>query len=454
MVESSKQYTALTIGNLGFFKCICMPFGLCNTLATFQWLMQNCLGELNLIYCLISLDDIVVFLHTAEEHLHHLCVIFDQFREHNLKLKPPKCNFFKEEITYLVHWVLKEGVWPSNSHLKAIAKCAPPQTYTEVHAFLGLVGHYRRFIKGFTCIAQLLNDHLTKGGASRMSEHVLLSKYALKAFEALKQAYMTAPILAFVDYSRPFLLETGASKNGLGEVLSQKQEHRWYHPITYGSRALTPHEKNSHLTKLEFLALKWEVMEHFKEYLLYQSFLVKTDNNPLIYIMMTPNLDATGHKWVGTLAHFNFEMEYLKGHDNTVVDVLGQVTTWLDPDMVKLILNGVPIGAVHWAENHDPAMVESDHHLEQEMCVATGCTQVQMHVMDWAKAQREDPALSAVLDQLGHKRRQIWKPFWQTMPPVRKADWLYGIIRILQFIRGPYICTLHPRARPKIYYYL
>ena len=103
MDESSNQYTAFTIGNLGLFKCDCMPFGLCNAPAAFQRLMQNCPGELNLIYCLIYLDDIVVFSHTAEELLHHLHVVFDQFREHNLKLKLSKCNFFKEEITYLAH---------------------------------------------------------------------------------------------------------------------------------------------------------------------------------------------------------------------------------------------------------------------------------------------------------------------------------------------------------------
>ena len=103
MDESSKQYTAFTIGNLGFFECDCMPFRLCNATATFQQLMQNCLEELNLIYCLIYLDDIVIFLQTSQEHLHHLHVVFDRFREHNLKLKPSKCNFFKKDITYLAH---------------------------------------------------------------------------------------------------------------------------------------------------------------------------------------------------------------------------------------------------------------------------------------------------------------------------------------------------------------
>ena len=310
MDESSKQYTIFTMGNLGFFECDCMPCGLCNAPATFQWLMQNCLGELNLIYCLIYLDNIVVFSQTAQEHLHHLHVIFDRFREHNLKLKPSKCNFFKEQITYLAHWVSKEGVWPSNANLKAIAECTPPQTYTEVCAFLGLVGHYRRFIKGFACIAQPLNDLLTGEGAKRKSECVALSEDALKAFKALKQACMTAPILVFADYTKPFLLEMDASKDRLGAVLSQKQADGWYHPVAYGSRNLTPHEKNYHLTKLEFLALKWLVTKHFKGYLLYQPFLVKTDNNPLTYIMTTPNLDATGHRWVGALVHLNFKMEY------------------------------------------------------------------------------------------------------------------------------------------------
>ena len=164
-----------------------------------------------------------------------------------------------------------------------------------MHAFLGLVGNYRRFIKEFACIAQPLSKYLTREGASRKSEQASLSEEAKKAFKVLKQVCLTAPILVFVDYTKPFLLETNASKDGLGAVLSQKQADGQYHLIAYGSRALTPHEKNYHSTKLKFLALKWAVTEHFKEYLPYQSFVVWTDNNPFLYIMSTPNLDAIGH---------------------------------------------------------------------------------------------------------------------------------------------------------------
>ena len=345
MDEASKQYTAFTVGNLGFFECNRMPFGLCNALATFQQLMQNCMGELNFIYCLIYLDDLIVFSRTAEEHLHRLCVVFDCLREYNLKLKQSKCSLFKEEINYLAHKVSKAGIHPSNINVKAIAEYAPLQTYTEIRAFLGLVGHYRCFIKGFSQIAQPLNEQLAGEGASQKSERVSLSEGALKVFEMLKRACMNSPVLAFTDYTKEFLLETNALKEGLGAVLSQKQEDGWFHPVAYGSQALTMHEKNYHSMKLEFLALKWAVTEHFKEYLLYQPFLVKTDNNPLTYIMSTPNLDATGHHWVSALAKYDFQLEYQKGRDNAAADALSRVTTRLQPEAVQAILDGAAMGA-------------------------------------------------------------------------------------------------------------
>ena len=106
---------------------------------------------------------------------------------------------------------------------------------------------------------------------------------------------MNRPVLAFANYTKDFLLKMDTSREGLGAVLSQKQVDGWFHLVAYGSQALTTHKQNYHSTKLQFLALKWVIMEHFTEYLLYQPFLVKIDNNPLMYIMTTPNLDATGH---------------------------------------------------------------------------------------------------------------------------------------------------------------
>ena len=405
MEEASKQYTTFTVGNLGFFECDHMLFGLCNVPATFQRLMQNCLGELNLIYCLIYLDDLIMFLQTAEEHLHRLCVVFDWLREYNLKLKLSKCSLCKEEICCLAHWVSKQGIWPSDANLKATAECAPPWTYIEIYAFLGLIGHCRWFIKGFPWIAHPLNEHLTREGASRKSEWLLLSEDALEAFQALKHACMSSPVLAFANYTKDFLLKTDTSKEGLGVVLSQKQADGHYHPVTYGRQTLTAHEKNYHSTKLQFLVLKWVTMKHFKEYLLYQSFLVRTDNNPLTYIMTTPNLDATVHWWVGALVKFNFWLEYQKRQDNTVADMLSQITTHLSPEALQSVLNGVTLGAAQRAERDDPAMVEGDHNIEKGVCVTAGWVLVEMHVTNWAAAQREDPVLDAVLHWLEAKKK-------------------------------------------------
>ena len=107
------------------------------------------------------------------------------------------------------------------------------------------------------------------------------------------------------------------------------------------------------------------------------------DNNPLTYIMTTPNLEVTHYWLVKALAWFNFELEYQKGHDNPVVDTLSWVTTQLDPDLVKSILNRVTLGTAHHAKVNDPAVVEGDYCLEQEVHVMVRCVFVQMHMTDW-----------------------------------------------------------------------
>ena len=120
------------MGNLGFFECECMPFGLYNAPAMFQRLIQNCLGELNMTYSLIYFDDTIAFLKTEEEDLHCLHIVLECFREHHLKLKLTKYEFFKSEINYLAHHVSNKGIQPSKENLKPVAEFTPPQTYTEI----------------------------------------------------------------------------------------------------------------------------------------------------------------------------------------------------------------------------------------------------------------------------------------------------------------------------------
>ena len=132
MDEASKQYTAFTVGSLGFFECECMPFGLCNTPMTFQRLMQNCLGELNLTYCLIYLYDVITFSTNEDDHLHCMRVISDRFRVEHLKLMQSKCSLFHDEIAFLAHHVMKDGVQPSEEHVRAITNFPEPNSYTSI----------------------------------------------------------------------------------------------------------------------------------------------------------------------------------------------------------------------------------------------------------------------------------------------------------------------------------
>ena len=162
-------------------------------------------------------------------------VIFDRFQEHGLKLKPSKCEVFKTEIDYLAHHVSKEGVLSSKKNLEAIAQCPPPDTYTKVKSFVGLVGHYRHFIKGFANIATPLYDLTSGENKDKKLEHLDLPPEARETFNRLKATCLQAPILAFPDFNKPFLLETDASGKGLGAVLSQKQSDGRYHPIAYAS---------------------------------------------------------------------------------------------------------------------------------------------------------------------------------------------------------------------------
>ena len=163
-----------------------MPFGLCNAPATFQRLMQNCLGELNLTYCLIYLDDMIVYSEDPEQHLARMQVVFECLWEHGLKLKPSKCDLFKSKIIYLAHHVSKDGVKPSHKNVASILECLVLKTLTDIHSFTGAVGHYRHFIKGFAKIAAPLYDLTSGENKDKKSEPVTLTPEALEAFQTLK----------------------------------------------------------------------------------------------------------------------------------------------------------------------------------------------------------------------------------------------------------------------------
>ena len=267
-----------------------------------------------------------------------------------------------------------------------------------------MMGFFRRFIKGYSKIAKPLND-LLEGEASKLkSEELELTPEALKAFEELKMKCMTAPVLVFADFKKPFRLETDTSKEGLGAILLQELDNGQYHPVAFASQELKGGEPKYHSSKLEFLALKWAVTEQFREYLQYQPFTICTDNNPLTYILTTPNLDVLGHCWVAALAGYNMKLEYLKGSDNKVANALSRVSMQkLDEETLAEMLNCAQNGDTPRVETANIHVIEEGERVDQEVIVRY--TQIikqheqfqNLANLDWVNAQTKDPVIPQVV---------------------------------------------------------
>ena len=211
-----------------------MPFGLTNAPATFQRLMESCLGELHLNWCIIYLDDIIVFSRTPEEHLHQLKAVFSILRAAGLKSKPTKWDLFKQHINYLGHVGSKEGVSTDTEKIKAVTEWPEPTTVTEIRSFWGFVSYYRRFIPNFSKVAKPLNkllQNLEGTPSQRKKFKVCWGPEQQEAFETLQRLWTESPILAYADLKAPFVLHTDAHGDGLGAVLYQVQGGQKSHCI-------------------------------------------------------------------------------------------------------------------------------------------------------------------------------------------------------------------------------
>ena len=342
MVEECKPYTAFTCGPLGFYECETMPFGATNAPATFQRLMDNCLGDLNMNWCIVYLDDIIIFSQDAASHIERLEAVFKKLAKAGLKLKPSKCEFFKKRIKYLGHIVSEEGVSTDPQKVEAVLNWPVPRTVYDVRAFLGFVGYYRRFIKGFSKAALPLRKLLigleSQGKKTAKHTPVDWGEEEQIAFDTLKSLCCKAPILAYPNYKLPFILHTDSSLEGLGAVLYQVQKGV-KRVIAYASRSVNKTEMNYPVHKLEFLALKWAITDKFHDYLYGgNTFDVYTDNNPLTYVLSTAKLDACSHRWVARLANYNFNIHYRSGITNVDADALSRIqwpSILSDPEMME-----------------------------------------------------------------------------------------------------------------------
>ena len=316
MKPEDQEKTAF-LTHMGLYEFRVMPFGLCNAPATFERLMDNVLGDMKWHKCLVYLDDVVVFGDTFETALANLEEVFRRFQRANLTLKPKKCQLFRQRVEYLGHVISPEGVQPTTEKIDAILHWAAPRKLTEVRSFLGLTGYYRRFIRDYSAIAQPLTRLTKKDVPFEWGPE------QEQAFETLRTALVTQPVLGFPTPGGQFVLDTDASLLAIGAVLSQLQDGE-ERVIAYASSTLSPSQQAYCTTKRELLAVV-TFAEHFRPYLAGGRFLIRTDHASLRWLVNFSQTDNMLLRWITRLQQFDFELLHRPGKEHGNADALSRM---------------------------------------------------------------------------------------------------------------------------------
>lgn len=313
--EADREKTAF-ITSEGLYEFNVMPFGLCNAPATFERMMDNLLRHLKWTMCLCYLDDIVVFSETFDDHLNRLTSVLQCIQKAGLILNPRKCLFGAEEIKILGHRVSGKGVRPDADKIQAVKEFPTPKNVHDVKSFLGLCSYYRRFIRDFCHRARPLQI-LLKGN----------SKFCWgddqeEAFDDLKRALISDPVLGLYDENCPTEIHTDASGYGIGAVLVQVQKGE-EKVIAYASRSLTKAEKNYSTTERECLAVIWAVNK-FRPYLFGKSFTIVTDHHSLCWLAGLKDPSGKLARWALRLQEHDISIVYKSGLKHKDADSLSR----------------------------------------------------------------------------------------------------------------------------------
>ncbi|KAJ1140371.1 hypothetical protein NDU88_006726 [Pleurodeles waltl] len=295
-----------------------MPFGLKNAPATFQRLVNGVLAGKD-AFCAAYLDDIAVYSSSWEEHLLHLKEVLQALQQAGLTIKASKCQIGQGSAVYLGHLVGGGKVQPLQAKIETIKAWQPPRTLTEVRAFLGLTGYYRRFVKGYGTIVTPLTELTSK----KQPRLVNWTEACQKAFDALKEAMCTAPVLMAPDYSQEFIVQTDASEHGIGAVLAQLNEEGRDQPVVFISRRLLPREQRWSAIEREAFAVVW-ALKKLRPYLFGTHFRVQTDHRPLRWLMQMRGENPKLLRWSISLQGMDFTVEHRPGVDHANADGLSR----------------------------------------------------------------------------------------------------------------------------------
>lgn len=315
--EKDKEKTAF-VCSAGLFEFNVMPFGLTNAPATFQRMMDEVIADMDWRVGSDYIDDLIVGSLTFEEHLSNLASLFKRLTEYGLTVKLSKCSFGKHQLVYLGHRISKEGISPNPAKTAAIDKMQQPKNISALRRFLGMTNYYRRFIHHYADLAAPLNKLLQKDSVWKWSDACQL------AFDTLKDHLRSSPILAYPDFSKPFILHTDASIVGLGAVLVQEQNNKEV-VIAYASRAVTKDERKWGITELECLAVIWG-LKIFRPYIYGRTITVVTDHEALTSLKSKRD-ELTGRlgRWALKLQEYDLEIKHRPGKLHGDADALSRM---------------------------------------------------------------------------------------------------------------------------------
>ena len=315
--EADKEKTAFCTTE-GLYQFKVMPFGLCNAPASFQRLMDLVLTGLQWSQCLVYLDDIVVLGCSFEEHIRNLHSVLQRLQESGLRLKPTKCAFFKKEVKYLGHIISRNGVATDPDKTAKVASWPVPTSKREVQQFVGFANYYRRFIKAFAQLARPLHRLTEQGVPFKWTDS------CQEAFDQLRARLCSSPVLAYPDFSKPFILDTDASDVGISGVLSQLDSEGRERVIAFGSRLLTKPERQYCVTRRELLAVVTFIRQ-YRPYLICRRFTLRTDHGSLTWLRNFREPEGQLARWLEQLQELEFDVVHRPGKSHQNADSLSRL---------------------------------------------------------------------------------------------------------------------------------
>ena len=259
--------------------------------------MTSIFNDYRFSFVLIFLDNVLVFSKNVEEHEKRMRLVFHALCQANLKLKPKKSSLFQESVTYLGYKLSPDGIAADENKLVAVRDWKQPENVYEVRSFIGLCSYYRRFMKDFVGIAKLVHQKTKKNSCFTWNTE------CLNAFEKLKEALIDSSVFKHSDYNSPFIVDTDASDNSLGAVLSNIVDGVEY-TVAFASRVLTPAECRYSTTKREALAVI-QAMKLFVPYNWETQFVLRTDHASLQWLF-NQNNDGMIFRMLQRLQEFKF----------------------------------------------------------------------------------------------------------------------------------------------------